>query len=412
MSWQELHQNSTVVDLHSHSMLKAEIFDRKLSNRDGKWLSKWFKEAFWPFSARATFPKIDEGGIDVLLSTAYVLEQGWIDDISLIDWLLWLTPSVRKKIVEPTYFNATKNMLDGMEKQVDAYNENLPKGNRRMSIVSCPADIATNLENGHISIVHAMEGAHGLQGHEAGKTLADEIMAGDKEIEKEVLENLEYFFNRGVAYLGLAHFYPNLCAYPVFPYPEYGAKHMKWRKVLGSWDETKGLTPLGLKVAERMLDLGMLIDIAHCTIKARKQLYDLVEAKGKTQCLLATHTGCFEINRLSYNLQDWELKWLADHGCSVGIIFMNYWLSPVDSGLGLKYIEQTLSHIINTCGTETASIGTDFDGFTDPPDEIVDMSELPRITAYLKGLGYNDDIVEKFLGKNALRVLKEGWLKK
>ena len=412
MNWQELHHDSVVVDLHSHSMLKAEIFDRKLSNRDGKWLSKWFKETFWPFSARATFPKIDEGGIDVLLSTAYVLEQGWIDDISLIDWLLWFTPSIRKKIVDPTYFDATKNMLDGMEKQVDAYNESLPEGNRRMSIVSCPDDITANLENGHISIVHAMEGAHGLQGSESGKTLADEMMAGKKEVEKEVLENLEYFFNRGVAYLGLAHFYPNLCVHPVFPYPEYGAKHMKWRKALGRWDETKGLTPLGLKVAERMLDLGMLIDIAHCTIKARKQLYDLVEAKGKTQCLLATHTGCFEINRLSYNLQDWELKWLADHGCAIGIIFMNYWISPVDSGLGLKYIEQTLKHIINTCGTETASIGTDFDGFTDPPDEIVDMSELPRITAYLKGLGYSDDIVEKFLGKNALRVLREGWLKK
>jgi membrane dipeptidase len=411
MNWLELHKTTPVVDLHSHSMLKAEIFNRNLSNRNGKRLAKWFKESFWPFSVRATFPKVDEGGVDVLLSTAYVLEQGWIDDISIIDRLLWFTPSVRKKIVDPTYFDATKNMLDGMETQVDNYNNTLPDGNRKMAVASCPADITASIENGDISIVHSIEGAHSLQGTESGKTGLDNIMSHPEDIETEVLNNLEYFYNRGVAYLGLAHFYPNLCANPVFPYPEYGAKHMDWRKALGQWDETKGLTPLGLKVADRMLDLGMLIDIGHCTIKARKQLYDLVDAKGKSQCLLASHMGCFEINRLSYNLQDWELKWLADHGCAVGIIFMNYWLAPTDTGLGLKYIEQTLNHIINICGEDTAAIGTDFDGFTDPPDEIVDMSELPRITSYLKGVGYSDEIVKKFLGENALRVLINGWKK-
>ena len=67
-------------------------------------------------------------------------------------------------------------------------------------------------------------------------------------------------------------------------------------------------------------------------------------------------------------------------------------------------------------GSDIVGIGTDFDGFTDPPDEITDMSELPRLTKYLKcltkGLGkqkYSDDILAKFLGGNALRVLKEGW---
>jgi membrane dipeptidase len=234
-------------------------------------------------------------------------------------------------------------------------------------------------------------------------------MSGTKEVEEEVLRNLDYFFNRGVAYLTLAHFYPNLCVHPVFPYPEYGAKYLNWRQALGKWDETKGLTPLGVKVVNRMLDLGMLIDVSHCTIAARRQIYTLVDSHNKSECVLATHVGAFELNRISYNLQDWELRWLADHGCAVGIIFMNYWLSPVDSGLGLKYIEQTLNHIINLGGEETPAIGTDFDGFTDPPDEIIDMSELPRITSYLKGVGYGDRAVQKFLGENALRVLTKGW---
>ena len=73
MDWLELHKATPVVDLHSHSMLKAEIFNRNLSNRNGKRLAKWFKESFWPFSVRATFPKVDEGGVDVLLSTSMPL---------------------------------------------------------------------------------------------------------------------------------------------------------------------------------------------------------------------------------------------------------------------------------------------------------------------------------------------------
>ena len=67
-------------------------------------------------------------------------------------------------------------------------------------------------------------------------------------------------------------------------------------------------------------------------------------------------------------------------------------------------------------GSDIIGIGTDFDGFTDPPDEITDMSELPRLTRYLSSLSggigkpkYSDKVISKILGGNALRILKEGW---
>jgi microsomal dipeptidase-like Zn-dependent dipeptidase len=411
MNWKDLHFDSTVVDLHSHPSLKSSVFHRDIGSKKQKFLSKFFKEKFWPFSGRVTFPKMEQGGMDVLLSTTYVLEQGWIDDMSLVRKLFWLFPEVRKRVVDPTYFNATVSMLDDMENQIINYNDTRDSEARSARLVLSPEMLSDGIENGDMCIIHSIEGAHSLQGSEAGKVFSDEMMSHPESIEEEVLANLQSFYDRGVAYLGLAHFYPNHCVNPVFPYPEYGASHLDWRTITGEWDETKGLTPLGEKVVEKMLDMGMLIDIAHCTLEARKKIYEIVEHNNKSECLMSTHTGAFEINRVSYNLYDWELKWMADHGCSVGIIFMNYWISPVDSGLGLKYIEQTLNHIINVCGTDTAAIGTDFDGFTDPPDEIVDMSELPRLTCYLKGLGYEDDVVEKFLGKNALRVLQNGWKK-
>ena len=419
MNWEELHKEAHVVDLHSHPSLKSSVFHRDIGSKNPKLLQKFFKEKFWPFSGRVTFPKLEQGGMDVLLSTAYVLEQGWIDDMSIVRKLFWLFPKVKKRIVDPSYFDVTMNMLDDMEQQVELYNKTKPEHSREVVIAKDANDIKRAIRAGNMCIVHSVEGAHSLQGELGGKIIeraridlgvSDSVIEPDA-VKKEILNNLQSFHDRGVAYLGLAHFYPNRCVYPVFPYPEYGASHLDWREVTGRWDETKGLTPLGEEVVEKMLDLGMLIDISHCTIKARKRIYDIVKANRKSQCIIASHNGAFEINPLSYNLQDWEFKWFADNGCVAGIIFMNYWISPTDTGLGLKYIERTLNHIINVSGTDVAAIGTDFDGFTDPPDELVDMSELPRITAYLKGLDIDEEVIKKFLGQNALRILTKGWQK-
>ena len=109
---------------------------------------------------------------------------------------------------------------------------------------------------------------------------------------------------------------------------------------------------------------------------------------------------------------------MADHNGLVGIIFMNYWIGSHDTGLGLKHIERTMNHVRNIAGDDILAIGTDFDGFTDPPDEMVDISELPRLTRYLSSLknGINSDkyppeVIKNILGGNSLRFILEGWKK-
>ena len=256
-------------------------------------------------------------------------------------------------------------------------------------------------------LIHAVEGAHSLETTSASD-YPNDIKRGAYGRAK-MLENLEFLNNRGVAYLTLAHFYPNACVNPVFPWPEYAFDHGDWETLLGKWDENLGLTSRGEAVVEKMLELGMLIDISHCTLNARKRIYDIASHHKKKQCILATHVGAFKVNRLTYNLHDWELKWIADNGGVVGIIFMNYWLTPHTTQLGLKYIEETINHVINVAGEDSVGIGTDFDGFTDPPDEIVDASQMPRITDYLQATGYSDKTISKFLGENALRLLLGGW---
>tara|TARA_B100001939_G_C16937341_1_gene616666 strand:- start:385 stop:1431 length:1047 start_codon:yes stop_codon:yes gene_type:complete len=347
--------------------------------------------------------------MDIVLSTCYIPEREWLDDQSLVKLALALSPEVRKRVFDPFYFDATVNMIDDMEKQITEYNKKVDKSkNRPVCIVKNNNELSQCLEHKHIAMIHSIEGGHSLQG------LDCETSTDMKVKETEILQHLDYFAERGVAYLTLAHFYPNLLAHPVFPYPNYGIKRSNWKHLMGAWDMNVGLSEIGKKVVERMCELKMIIDIAHCTPKARAEVYDIVGDRQNR--VISSHSGVFEINPDPYNLHDWELEWFATHGGVLGIIFMNYWISPVDSPLGIKYIERTLEHAMKIGGSDIVGIGTDFDGFTDPPDEITDMSELPRITKYLKcltGKGgkqkYSDEVIAKFLGGNALRVLKEGW---
>ena len=397
MTWEDTHKGATIVDLHSHAALKAMIMDHDLGKDKKRWLLKFFERGFFPFSDRVTFPKMEKGGIDVLLSTAYILEREWVKDISLIRWLLRLVPSVRRILIDPSYFDVTNYMLDEMESQIETYN--VAREGRVAHLALSVEDLNKGLNAGSMCVVHSIEGAHSLETH-------------DHNTEEELLNNLEHFFNRGVAYLTLAHFYPNKIAYPAFPYPEYALKHLKWKKILGQWDMNEGLTPVGEKVVEKMLELGMLIDIVHCTPKGRAQVRDIASHHNKKNCVIASHMATFEINRDPMNLTDEEIKWMADNGGVIGVILMNYYLAPYAAALGLKHVENNINHIINVGGIDTVGIGTDFDGFTDPPDEIVDMSELPRLTKYLAALGYNDEQLKKLLGGNGLRVLRDGWGKK
>ena len=74
---------------------------------------------------------------------------------------------------------------------------------------------------------------------------------------------------------------------------------------MGAWDMNVGLSAIGKKVVERMCELKMIIDIAHCTPKARSEVYDIVGDRQNR--VISSHTGVFEINPDPYNLHDWEL---------------------------------------------------------------------------------------------------------
>jgi membrane dipeptidase len=198
--------------------------------------------------------------------------------------------------------------------------------------------------------------------------------------------------------------------HPCYPFPEEIARLARnpalWR------DLTLGLTDLGRRVVERMLELGMLIDLTHATPTARRQVFEIVDASGRHSPLIASHVGAYAIDPSPYNLTDAEIRRMARDGGVVGVIFMPYWLMPKESAQGLNFISRHLQYFVDVGGEDVAGLGTDFDGFTTPPDDLDNASQMPRLTQRLVVDGHCEAVIKKILGGNALRAIRQGWGRK
>ena len=414
--WQTIHEAATVVDVHAHPSLKMMLFRRDLGRAYGP-ASRGFK----PWSVRTAFPSLAAGDVDVLLSAVYAPEIELLADMPLLKPLIrYGARRVWREMVVPSYYRVTVNTIQKMEEHVRAYNEGRNGQGRPVAIAHSVKELEGYLDqgvDGPIAIVHCVEGGHSLQGEVSGKGSTE---PGDAEVEREILAHLDQLFHEhSVAYMTLAHFYPNRLVAPTLLLPENVLWLARWRKMLDRYQPERGLTPLGEKVVERMLELGMMVDVTHCTPAARSRIYSIAEESRQQARVMASHIGAYAANPDPYNLEDWEIRWIADHGGVVGIIFVAKLLKPWQTELGLNVLSQTVEHVMNVGGTDCPALGTDFDGFTVPPLEIVEASQLPRLTQRLlaeygsrAAKKYTVESVHKLLGGNALRMLREGWGKR
>ena len=381
--WEEIHfKNATIIDMHAHPSLQVSLFHRMLTSRfypSGR--------AFDPFSFLTDYSKLQKGSVDVLLSVIYAPERGIVDECRPLSYLRYLMPRTWNKIYGRSYFEVTQELLDEIEKAVQKATDPAT-GKQVVRYAHSVRELDEILAMGEerpIAFVHCIEGSHCIDGN---------------------LDNLQKLFDRGAAYMILAHFFENEVVNPCYPWPE---TIQKFGFFEGERNISLGLKPFGEQVVEKMVELGMLIDVSHCTPPARARIYDIV---GTRAPIIASHVGAYDINPSPYNLKDWEMRKIADSGGLVGVIFMNYWLMPHETLRGLDFISRTLSYFVNTAGIDAVGIGTDFDGFTDPPDDLNDASQLPKLTQRLLAEGYTKESIIKIWGGNALRVLRQGWGKK
>jgi membrane dipeptidase len=327
---------------------------------------------------------LEEGGVKVLWSSLHIPEREYFE--------CWLPRLVSvfsrggRAIRKLSSWECLRLMKDGMEFQVArAEGFELARSN---------AELDDALSAGNTAIVHTIEGGHvlgaGLEpGDEAGR-----------------LARVDELADWGVASLTLAHLFPNELAGHANAIPP--KPKVPFCDIDPDEDLDRGLEPVGRAVVERMVERRMVPDVSHCAPVARRQVYELV---GNRIPVVATHTGVRSLRDVPYNLDRDDVAAIVATGGVVGVIFMPYWLEEGNPGPGREAIWRTMDQIREWSGGswDHVAVGTDFDGFTDPPDDVDCASKLPEVRAKLEEEGLSESEMDAVLGGNARRVLRDGW---
>ena len=194
----------------------------------------------------------------------------------------------------------------------------------------------------------------------------------------------------------------------LYKYHERGVRLLgpTWnnKNIFASGSNTnEGLTLLGRELIKIMNELSITLDLSHLN---EKSFWDSIELTDLIP--IATHSNARTLTDHPRNLKDEQLKAISNLGGVIGIVFYNEFLKINSKPPSLEEIYKHTEYILNICGEDHVGIGTDLDGarIKDFPKEIRQISNLPRVSEYFIKKGYSNKTVEKIMGKNFLRVIK------
>jgi membrane dipeptidase len=244
--------------------------------------------------------------------------------------------------------------------QLDALDTAMARHPEQLAWTRTGAEVRAAKAAGQIAALGGIEGGQALEGR---------------------LDAIEPFSRRGVRYLGLLHFSANAIGRPA--------------KGKGS-DGSVGLTGFGRDVVRECERCGVIVDLAHIN---RRGFFDALELA--TQPPMVSHTGVLGVHQHWRNIDDEQLRAVADRGGCVGVIFARKYLGSAS----IDAVVDHLLHIIDVAGDDLPALGSDFDGFVVPPIGLEDVAALPNLTVALSRRGVAPRVLEKILGGNVLRVL-------
>lgn len=190
--------------------------------------------------------------------------------------------------------------------------------------------------------------------------------------------NLARLYDAGFRMAGLTHFFDNDLA---------GSMH---------GTQKGGLTDKGRAVVRRMEEMGMVVDIAHCSPAC---VADIIAIARRP--VVSSHGGVQATCGVNRNLSDEQIRWVAATG---GIIGVGYWPGAV-CDTSPRSTASAMRHIRDLVGIEHVALGSDFDGSVTTR---FDTSELSQVTQALMDEGFSEGEIRAAMGGNALRVLSAG----
>ena len=146
-----------------------------------------------------------------------------------------------------------------------------------------------------------------------------------------------------------------------------------------------------------------LVDLAHINPAG---FWSAMEVHSPSLPVACTHTGVDGVHPHWRNLDNDQIRAVADTGGVVGVIFHGGFLDGSPFRCDPEHVVYHLEHIISVGGEASAAIGTDYDGMIVPPRRLEDVTKLPVLVQIMRDRGWKDALIQRVLGGNAIRLFK------
>lgn len=174
-----------------------------------------------------------------------------------------------------------------------------------------------------------------------------------------------------------------------------------------------GLSGFGRDVVREMNRIGMLVDLAHVSVKT---MHDALDTS--TKPMIISHSGAAAINEHPRNVPDEVIGRLAAAGGVHMVTFVPSFMSParrdwVNGGevgdkppVGIGEVADHVEHVREVAGIDGVGLGGDFDGTDDMPEGLGTVAGYPNLFAELARRGWSEADMHKLGSENILRVLQ------
>ena len=282
--------------------------------------------------------------------------------------------------------------------QIDLIRRLCASNARSMAMAYTAADVQRNFAAGKISCLIGIEGGHAIENS---------------------LGALRMFSSLGTRYMTLTHW-----------------RSLEW--ATASTDTARrGLSPFGKQVVLEMNRVGMLVDLSHVNDQTMSDALHTSQAP-----VIFSHSSARALTNHARNVPDSILKLVA---ANRGVVMVNFnpgFVSEAVRVYGdsvtarldvlraagadsatradsmkawdaraphatLAHVADHIEHIRQVCGVDCVGVGSDFDGITEVPVGLEDVSKLPDLLAELLRRGWTEAEVKKVAGLNTLRVMRD-----
>jgi membrane dipeptidase len=304
-------------------------------------------------------------------------------------WSVYVAPA----IVGPAAVKAQLEQIDLARRMIERYDD--------LQFATTADEVEAAFSAGRIASLLGMEGGHVLDNS---------------------LATLRIFHAAGARYLTLTH-----------------SRTHDWADSATDTPRHEGLTEFGREVVREMNRLGMLVDLSHVHPRT---MHDALDAS--VAPVIFSHSSAMGVTEHARNVPDDVLDRVPRNGGIVMVTFVPYFVSSavrdhraarrgererllelypgdperVASGLAawlaenpapsarLTDVADHIDYIRARIGAAHIGIGGDYDGITELPEGLEDVSTYPALFAELIRRGYSRDELEQIAGRNALRVMR------